>query len=98
MILLRADERKNIGDATPDYDYFWRSRDYLRDASRVRVPVLVTHGWQDYNVKQSEGTDFYEALGPRVPFKKLFMFQGQHESAPKDPYDQTGRSTWQRTR
>jgi X-Pro dipeptidyl-peptidase len=50
------------------------------------VPVLVTHGWQDYNVKQSEGIDFYEALGPHVPFKKLFMFQGTHEAAPADPY------------
>src|SRR4051795_13020323 len=81
-----ADHTAHGYDPTPDYDDFWRSRDYLRDASRVRVPVLVTHGWQDYNVKQSEGTDFFEALGPNVPFKKLFMFQGTHEGAPDDPY------------
>src|SRR4051812_20056153 len=73
-------------DSTPDYDDFWLARDYLKDASRVRVPVLVTHGWQDYNVKMSEGTDFYEALGPRVPFKKLFMFQGPHAGAPSEQY------------
>src|SRR3954463_11562463 len=40
----------------PEYDSFWLQRDYLKAAASVRVPVLVTHGWQDYNVKQSEGT------------------------------------------
>src|SRR3954454_660360 len=81
-----ADHTSHGYDSTPDYDDFWLARDYLKDAGNVRVPVLVTHGWQDYNVKQSEGLDFYEALGPSVPFKKLFMFQGQHEGAPADPY------------
>src|SRR5256714_5357409 len=81
-----ADHTAHGYDSTPDYDDFWLARDYLKDAVNVRVPVLVTHGWQDYNVKQSEGLDFYEALGPNVPFKKLFMFQGQHEGAPADPY------------
>src|SRR3954454_12391667 len=81
-----ADHTAHGYDSTPDYDAFWLSRDYLKDASRVRVPVLVTHGWQDYNVKMSEGTDFYEALGPRVPFKKLFMFQGPHAGAPAAQY------------
>src|SRR3954463_4944189 len=76
-----ADPTAHGYDTTPDYDAFWLSRDYLKDAAKVRVPVLVTHGWQDYNVKMSEGTDFYEALGPRVPFKKLFMFQGPHAGA-----------------
>src|SRR3954463_5943552 len=81
-----ADHTAHGYDSTPDYDAFWLSRDYLKDASRVRVPVLVTHGWQDYNVKMSEGTDFYGALGPRVPFKKLFMFQGPHAGAPAEQY------------
>src|SRR3954451_20130612 len=81
-----ADHTAHGYDTTPDYDAFWRARDYLSGAANVRVPVLVTHGWQDYNVKQSEGIDFYEALGPRTPFKKLFMFQGTHEGAPDDPY------------
>lgn len=64
-------------DTTPDYDQFWRDRDYLKDAANVRVPALVTHGWQDYNVKQSEGLDFYEAL-TNAPFKILYMWQGPH--------------------
>src|SRR3954462_4508295 len=73
-----ADHTAHGYDTTPDYDAFWKQRDYLKDAGNVRVPVLVTHGWQDYNVKQSEGLDFYEALGPKVPFKVLYMWQGPH--------------------
>jgi predicted acyl esterase len=46
----------------PDYDDFWKARDYLKDAARVTTPVLVTHGYQDYNVKTWEGTQWYEAL------------------------------------
>jgi X-Pro dipeptidyl-peptidase len=73
-------------DRTPDYDAFWRERDYLKDAENVKVPSLVTHGWQDYNVKQSEGVDFYEALPESGPFKKLFVFQGPHTSPSTGKY------------
>jgi len=52
----------------------------------VRVPVLLTHGWQDYNVKQSEGLDFYMAL-THVPFKILYMWQGPHGIPSTKDYD-----------
>jgi X-Pro dipeptidyl-peptidase len=73
-------------DRDPDYDAFWQERDYLKDAGRFRVPALVTHGWQDYNVKQSEGVDLFRALGPDVPFKKLFVFQGAHGTPAHEEY------------
>ncbi|MFL5843728.1 MAG: CocE/NonD family hydrolase [Solirubrobacteraceae bacterium] len=72
-------------DTTPDYDEFWHQRDYLAHAANVRVPALVTHGWQDYNVKQSEGLDFYTAL-TNTPFKLLYMWQGPH-GIPGGPYN-----------
>lgn len=54
-------------DAEPDYDRFWRQRDYLRKANRVDIPVLVAHGQLDFNVKTWEGTQWFEALdGPKV--------------------------------
>ena len=46
----------------------------------------MVHGWQDYNVKQSEGVDLYRALPlstdatAGAPFKRLYMFQGGHQS------------------
>jgi len=70
-------------DDTPDYDAFWLERDYRKDAAKWRVPTLVVHGWQDYNVKQSEGVDLFTALRGD---KQLFMFQGTHQGAPDDQY------------
>lgn len=49
-------------DRSPDYNRFWLERDYRKDAANFRVPVLVAHGWQDYNVKQEEGVGLYEAI------------------------------------
>jgi X-Pro dipeptidyl-peptidase len=49
-------------DDTPDYDKFWVERDYLKDASKVTIPVLVAGNWGDWNVKQDESWDWYNAL------------------------------------
>ncbi len=74
-------------DETPDYTKFWQERDYLKDAANFRVPVLLGGGWQDYNVKQEESINLYNALpvddpataeAEGVPFKFLFMGQQGH--------------------
>ena len=74
-------------DDAPDYTDFWLDRDYLKDAADYRVPVLFGGGWQDYNVKQEETINLYNALpvddpataeADGVPFKMLFMAQMGH--------------------
>src|ERR671915_699677 len=74
-----ADHTVKGYDRTPDYDAFWLERDYRKDADAIRAAALVAHGWQDYNVKQEEGVDLYRAL-PSGLFKRLYMFQGAHQS------------------
>ena len=59
-------------DNTPDYDKFWIERDYLRDADKIRIPVLVAHNWGDWNVKQEEGVNLYRAL-KNSRNRKLFI-------------------------
>ncbi len=79
-------------DTSPDYDGFWSERDYRKDAGSFRASTLVVHGWQDYNVKQSEGVDLYEALplpttaSAHAPFKRLYLFQGAHQSPSGRPH------------
>jgi X-Pro dipeptidyl-peptidase len=79
---------------TPDYGSFWLERDYLKDASNFRAAVLIGHGWQDYNVKQEEGTNLYEALPvddpatqtvEGVPFKRMYLSQGTHGGGTSGP-------------
>ena len=46
----------------PDYDGFWRERDYRKDAKDFRAAVLLAHGWRDFNVKQEEATELFRRL------------------------------------
>ena len=69
-------------DTEPDYDAFWKERDYLRLADRVKVPVLVTHGQLDFNVKTWEGTQWFEALDTE---KAMVIGQWPHAS-PRGKY------------
>jgi len=74
----------------PDYDRFWERRDYRRHAEDFRAAVLLAHGWQDFNVKQEEGTELWRRLpedrpGTQrvegVPFKLMYLTQGSHGGA-----------------
>ncbi len=74
---------------SPDYDRFWLDRDYRRRADDFRAAVLLAHGWQDYNVKQEEGIDLFEALPVAkkgrakrsgVPLKRMYVWQAPHSS------------------
>ncbi|HVE74295.1 MAG TPA: CocE/NonD family hydrolase [Mycobacteriales bacterium] len=49
-------------DLSPDYDAFWVERDYARDAAKIAVPVLVSHNWGDWNVKQDTAFRLWKAL------------------------------------
>ena len=88
---------------SPDYDAFWAERDYRKDAASFRVPTMVVHGWQDYNVKQEEGTALFEALpvdpaGKKgVPFKKLWLTQQTHANGSGAGYQETLDAFWAKT-
>jgi X-Pro dipeptidyl-peptidase len=59
-------------DDTPDYGAFWLERDYIVDAPKIRIPVLVAHNWGDWNVKQEDGIKLYRALTNSAN-RKLYM-------------------------
>lgn len=69
-------------DEQPDYDAFWKQRDYLRLAHRVDVPVLVSHGQLDFNVKTWEGTAWFKAVNTE---KAMVLGQWAH-AVPRGRY------------
>ncbi|HVL33562.1 MAG TPA: CocE/NonD family hydrolase [Actinomycetota bacterium] len=71
----RVEQTLHGYDTEPDYDDFWIERDYLRFAHRVTVPVLVAHGYLDFNVKTWEGIAWYQSL--QTP-KMLVVGQWPH--------------------
>ncbi|MDP9405337.1 MAG: CocE/NonD family hydrolase, partial [Actinomycetota bacterium] len=105
----RAVEHTQKGyNRSPDYDAFWQARDYLAPAAagQWRAATLVVHGWQDYNVKQEEGTDLYEQLAvddpateaqEGVPFKRLWMTQATHANGSGPGYQELLDAFWAHT-
>ncbi len=57
---------------SPDYNAFWLERDYVKDASKITIPVLISHNWGDWNVKQEEAINLWRAL-TRTKHKYLYM-------------------------
>ncbi|HYI44981.1 MAG TPA: CocE/NonD family hydrolase [Actinomycetota bacterium] len=72
-------------DQTPDYDEFWIERDYERLAHKVKIPVLVSHNWGDWNVKQANGWDMFKAY-PNA--KMFFGDRWTGHGTPDGKYDQ----------
>lgn len=79
-------------EETGDYNAFWRKRDYLADASRVRASVFLVHGINDLNVPTTQFGPWWSALAAhRVP-RKIWLHQTAHE----DPFD-VRRAAWVET-
>jgi len=78
-------------DETPDYDKFWVERDYLMDAKGIDIPVLISHNWGDWNVKQENATMMYKALA-KYNSAKTSLYMGTRWSGhgtPGGKYPQT---------
>jgi len=72
-------------DDTPDYDKFWLERDYVKDAHKVDIPVLVAHNWGDWNVKQDEAWEWYQALRKRSDSPNVKLYMGNRWSGHGKP-------------
>ncbi|HZA83789.1 MAG TPA: CocE/NonD family hydrolase, partial [Actinomycetes bacterium] len=71
---LTRDQDRVTGDYTP----FWRARDHLPGARRVKASVLVVHGLNDWNVKTLHFAQWWERLARYHVPRKLWLHQGGH--------------------
>jgi X-Pro dipeptidyl-peptidase len=72
----------------PDYDQYWKDRDYLNQEATSGIPTWIVHGVQDNNVRTWEGTQVWAAMsGP----KKLWLGQWPHADGSSRDGDE-----WQR--
>ena len=71
----RVEKFQHGYNTQPDYDAFWKERDYLIRADQVKVPVLISHGLLDFNVKTWEGTQWFDALHTE---KAMWLGQWPH--------------------
>ena len=59
----------------PDYDQYWKDRDYLAGEASSGIPTWIVHGLQDNNVRTWEGT---EVWGATSAIKKLWLGRWPH--------------------
>ncbi|MFF9868656.1 Xaa-Pro dipeptidyl-peptidase [Streptomyces sp. NPDC013953] len=65
---------------TGDYSPFWRERDYLPDARKIKAGVFLVHGLNDWNVKTRHTARLWEALGRHGVPRKLWLHQAGHNN------------------
>lgn len=79
---------------SPDVGEFWQQRDYAANATQWRAAVLLSHGWNDFNVKADEAIRLWRALRLDDPTTaeidgvadmRLFLTQSRHSGAGSFP-------------
>ena len=63
---------------TGDENAYWRARDYLHLAKRVRASVFVVHGLEDYNVMPKAFASWWEQLASYGVTRKIWLHNGGH--------------------
>jgi X-Pro dipeptidyl-peptidase len=80
------------GDETGDINAFWRERDYVKDADKVKASVFITHGLQDDNVRMDHVSMWWDALKANGVELKMWLLRAGHE----DPFE-SRRAEWVNT-
>ncbi|MGW6281448.1 Xaa-Pro dipeptidyl-peptidase [Kribbella sp. NPDC055071] len=80
---VRGELGDNDDDETGDYTAFWAERDYLKDASKVKASVFMTHGLSDYNVQTNHFSQWWAALAKNNVPRKLWLGLEDHV----DPFE-----------
>lgn len=67
---------------TGDYNPFWADRDYLHDLDHVKAAVLMSHGFNDWNVMPEHSFRIYQALKEQNVPIQIYYHQGGHGGPP----------------
>lgn len=72
---LYVDQREIAGDY---FDPVWSSRDYTLDAENIKIPALIVHGLNDYNVRTKQAGLMYNAFKEAGQPVKFIFHQDGH--------------------
>ena len=71
--------------ATGDYNDFWAGRDYLNDMGPMKAALLMSHGFNDWNVMPEHSYRIYDAARAKGIPAKIFYHQNGHGGPPPFP-------------
>lgn len=73
---------ENQDRVTGDYNDFWHSRNYRERLANVRAAVLISHGFNDWNVMPNHSVDVYLKLKEMGKPAMAYFHQGGHGGPP----------------
>lgn len=80
---VRDTEMKNGMDRiTGDYNEFWAGRDYLNDMEPMKAALLMSHGFNDWNVMPEHSYRIYKAAKEKGLPAQIFYHQNGHGGPP----------------
>jgi len=80
---VRDKEMKNGMDRiTGDYNDFWAGRDYLNDMDGFKAALLMSHGFNDWNVMPEHSYRIYKAAKANGVPARIYYHQNGHGGPP----------------
>jgi len=80
---IRDTEMKEGMDRiTGDYNKFWAGRDYLNDIGPMKAALLMSHGFNDWNVMPEHSYRIYKAAKDKGIPAQIFYHQNGHGGPP----------------
>ncbi|MCY2982526.1 MAG: Xaa-Pro dipeptidyl-peptidase [Planctomycetota bacterium] len=80
---VRDKEMANGQDRlTGDYNDFWAGRDYINDMGPMHAALLMSHGFNDWNVVPEHSVRIYEAAKAKGIPVQFYCHQGGHGGEP----------------
>ena len=80
---IRDTEMKNGMDRiTGDYNDFWAGRDYLNDMEPMKAALLMSHGFNDWNVMPEHSYRIYKAASDKGLSTQIYYHQFGHGGPP----------------
>ena len=67
---------------TGDYNDFWAGRDYLNDMKPMKAAMLMSHGFNDWNVMPEHSYRIYEAAKAKGLPVQIYYHQNGHGGPP----------------
>jgi X-Pro dipeptidyl-peptidase len=68
--------------ATGDYNDFWAGRDYLNQMEPMKAALLMSHGFNDWNVMPEHSYRIYDAARAKGIPHKIYYHQNGHGGPP----------------
>ena len=87
--ILEGELLAGMDRQTGDWNDFWKARDYWLQLGGVKVPTLLAHGLNDWNVMPSHSMHVYTQLKKQGVPAQLYLHQGGHGGDP--PFEAQNR-------